>query len=121
MKTTKHKSGKNTINKFYLLMVLATSIGFAQTGKQAEESTIKAKSDLSSASTQNNPYFKNNAIQGDMVSIPGNNSDSVEISSQRTTIPKGQDNENPFPQKGSVSNVLKTKHDTAKNSVGNIR
>ena len=120
MKTTKHKSGKNTINKFYLLMVLATSIGFAQTEKSTQE-TLKAKSDLSSSITQHNPYFKNNAIQGDMVSISGNNSDSVEISSQRTTIPKGQDNENPFPQKGSVSNVLKTKHDTAKNSVGNIR
>ena len=92
----------------------------AQTEKSTQE-TLKAKSDLSSSSTQHNPYFKNNAIQGDMVSIPGNNSDSVEISSQRTTIPKGQDNENPFPQKGSVSNVLKTKHDTAKNSVGNIR
>ena len=113
MKTSNHKSGNNTISKFYLFMVLATSIGFAQTEKPT--------SDLSSASTKNNPYYKNNAIQGEMVSLNRNNSDSVEISSQRATKPNGQDNENPFSQKGSVSNVLKTKHDTAKNSVGNIR
>jgi len=129
MKTTKHKSGKNTINKFYLLMVLATSIGFAQTEKSTQE-TLKAKSDFSSASAQHNPYFKNNANQGEMVSVAENNTDPIEITKQKTKSnntnermakPNGQDNENPISQKGSVSNVLKTKHDTAKNSVGNIR
>jgi hypothetical protein len=129
MKSINHKSENNTINKYYLLMVFATSFGFAQTEKPTQE-TLKAKSDLSSTSAQHNPYFKNNANQGEMVSVAENNKDSIEITKQKTKSnntnerivkPNGQDDENPFPPKSSVSNVLKTKHDKAKNSVGNIR
>ena len=150
MKSTNYKSGKNTINKLYLLMVLATTIGFAQTEKKSDKSSFKAKSDLSSANKNTNPYFKENTMSGEMPKISNDGKTeglddwhtisakaSADVSSEpvlitkqrtksnnaneRTTRPSGQDDGNPFPQKGTVSNVLKTKHDTAKNSVGNIR
>jgi hypothetical protein len=150
MKTTSNKSRRNTINKYYLLMVLASTIGFAQTEKKSEESPFKAKSDLSSANIKSNPYYKDNQTAGEMSKISNDGKvegiddwqtqstktatdvslEPVQVTktrtknnqtNERTTKPNGQDNGNPFPQKKSVSNVLKTKHDTAKNSVGNIR
>ncbi|WP_304197830.1 hypothetical protein [Flavobacterium alvei] len=129
MKSTHHTSEKNTINKYYLLMVLATSIGFAQTEKSTQD-IVKAKSDLSSAAAITNPYFKENSMSGEITSVSDEITEPVQVlktrtksnqTNERTTRPNGQDDGNPFPQKSSVSNVLKTKHDTAKNSVGNIR
>jgi len=91
-------------------MVLATTIGFAQTEKSSEE-TVKAKSDLSSASAQTNPYFKSSSNSGEMVRIAGNNTEPIDITKQRTksnntnertTKPNGQDDGNPFPPKSLV-------------------
>ena len=110
MKSTNHNSGKNTINKFYLLMVLATSIGFAQTEKSTQE-IEKTKSDLSSAGTNNNPYFKENQLAGEMAPLNGNITEPIVITKQRTksnntnertTKPNGQDDGNPFPPKNAT-------------------
>ena len=69
MKSTNHKSGKNTFNKFYILAVLATTIGFAQTEKQTQETDLKAKGDLSNGGASTNPYFKDNQLAGEMPKI----------------------------------------------------
>ena len=132
MKTLNQKSGKNTFSKFYLLAVLATTIGFAQTEKQTQETDSKAKSDLSSASLHNNPAFQENKMQGQMLSVSSDgkvesiddwqtqtsiapkNVDNEPVlitkqrtksnnTNERTTKPNGQDDGNPFPPK----NLLK--------------
>lgn len=132
MKSTNHKSGKNTFNKFYILAVLATTIGFAQTEKQTQENDSKAQSDLSSASVHNNPAFQENKLQGEMLKVSSDgkvegiddwqkqsakaptdvNTEPVAItkqktksnnSNERTTKPNGQDDGNPFPPKSIIS------------------
>ena len=126
MKSTNQKLRNNS---FYALMILSSSISFAQT-KNLSQETIKAKGDLNSAGALNNPYFKSNANQGEMVSVAHYNSNRIEINRQQTKSndtnesiakPNDQVDVNTSPPKSAVSNVLKTKHDTAKNSIGNIR
>ncbi|HQF48294.1 MAG TPA: hypothetical protein PLZ71_06510 [Flavobacterium alvei] len=110
MKSTHHKSEKNTINKYYLLMVLATSIGFAQTEKSTQD-IVKAKSDLASTGAITNPYFKENSMSGEMTSISDETTEPVQIlktrtksnqTNERTTRPNGQDDGNPFPPKSTL-------------------
>ena len=131
MKSTNQKSGKNTFSKFYILAVLTTTIGFAQTEKQTQETDSKAKSDLSSANLHNNPAFQENKMQGEMLKVSSDskvesiddwqkqtskapadvNTEPVVITKQRTksnntnertTKPNGQDDGNPFPPKSLV-------------------
>ncbi len=111
MKTLNYKSGKSTISTFFLLMVLATSIGFAQTEKPVQE-IVKAKSDLSNVSLQNNPAFQENKMQGEMTMVSGEITEPVQSlktrtksnqTNERTTKPDGQDDGNPFPPKSSLT------------------
>ena len=112
MKSTNYNTGKNTINKFYLLMVLATTIGFAQTEKATQE-IEKAKSDLSSAGANTNPAFQENKMSGEMTSVSGEITEPVQVlktrtksnqTNERTTKPNGQDDGNPFPPKSVEKN-----------------
>ena len=113
MKSTNQNSEKNTLNKLYLFMVLASTIGFAQTEKQTQENASKVKSNLSSASVQSNPYFKDNTLEGTMRSISTENTEPIVITKQktksnnpneRTTYPNGTDDGNAFPPKSNSSN-----------------
>lgn len=125
MKTLNQKSGKNTINKFYFLMVLASSIGFAQTEKPTQE-IEKAKSNLSSAVANTNPYFKENQLAGEMTSVSAEITEPVQAlktrtksnqTNERTTRPNGQDDGNPFPPKSVVKkgSPLKSTYDVKAN------
>lgn len=95
------KTANNNYSKFYLLVVLVSTLSFSQEAKKITETTLKNNSNSTNKSANTNPYFVSNQMEGNMASI------SI----------SGKSNE----PKNSVSNVLKTKHDTAKNSVGNIR
>ncbi|MFV8358283.1 hypothetical protein ACNQGB_19135 [Flavobacterium sp. XS1P32] len=113
MKSTNQNSEKNVFNRTCLLLVLATTIGFAQTEKQTQENDAKAKSNLSTTGAQNNPYFKDNTSQGTMLSVSGESKEPVQVlktrtksnqTNERTTKPNGQDDGNPFPPKSQSSN-----------------
>ena len=133
MKSTNQNSGKNTFSKFYILAVLATTIGFAQTEKPTQETDLKTKSDLSSANLHNNPAFQENKMQGQMLRVSSDSkvegiddwqtqtsiapadvtTEPVVITKQktksnqtneRTTKPNGQDDGNPFPPKSVEKN-----------------
>ena len=101
LKTEIMKSGNNPYSKFFILLVLGTTMGFAQ------ETSLKAKSDLSSSKAHSNPYFVSNELQGEMMTVSGNNTNPIEIMKQRT--------------KSINTNERTAKHDTAKNSIQNIK
>lgn len=100
------KTTNNNYSKFYLLILLASTIGFSQEEKKLSEVAFY-NNNATNIGTDTNPYFISNELEGEMLFI----------SEEKNEI------NNPiiFYPENSVSNVLKTKHDTAKNSVGNIR
>jgi len=111
MKNSNQNSVKNTSNKFYFLMVLATTIGFAQTEKSSEE-TVKAKSDMSSASAQTNPYFKDNQMAGEML----RNSEAISSDSKVEGIDDWQTQASKAPADVNTEPVVITKQRTKSNN-----
>lgn len=102
MKTTNNKSGKRTFSAIYIIAVLSTTMGFAQT----EESSLHVKSNLSN--TKSNPLYQDNQMTGENPSTSDAIIDAVQainpktkstIANERTTRPNGQDDGNPFPPK----------------------
>ena len=108
MKTTIKKSGKKTFSAIYIIAILSTTMGFAQT----ENTLLVKKSDMSSTSTQSNPLYQDNQTAGEMPLSSGSVTEPAQVTKQktksnntneRTTRPNGQDDGNPFPPKSQSS------------------
>ncbi len=91
MKTVKQNTEKNTISKFYLLLVLATTVGFAQ----EENQTVGV---AQTQTTQVETVVKSEPVEQDGLKTRTKSNQTNE----RTTRPNGQDDGNPFPPKNLV-------------------
>ena len=94
------KTTNNNYSKFYLLLILVSALSFSQEAKKTTETNLKNNSTINK-SANTNPYFVNNQLEGNMVPL------SISGGSNQLQKP--------------VRGALKTKHDTVKNSISNVR